>query len=120
MMDDDRTDNGTGRGKEGSARPFRVTVAPRGWEFDAPPGRSLLMAAGQGGVLLPSSCRNGTCRTCLCQLERGQVAYLIEWPGLSAEEKRAGTILPCVAVALSDLEITVPFATRLATPSAGA
>ena len=93
-----------------SAAVFRVTVAPRGWAFDAPAGRSLLLAAEQGGVVRPSSCRNGTCRTCLCQLERGQVAYLIEWPGLSADEKRAGAILPCVAVALSDLEISVPAA----------
>jgi hypothetical protein len=29
------------------------------------------------------------------------VAYSIEWPGLSAEEKAEGWILPCVALARS-------------------
>ena len=33
------------------------------------------------------SCRNGTCRTCLCRLDSGQIAYEIEWPGLTREEK---------------------------------
>ena len=56
-------------------------------------------------VLFGSSCRNGTCRTCLCQLLEGQVAYRIDWPGLSADEKRDGFILPCVAYPLSDLVI---------------
>jgi hypothetical protein len=31
------------------------------------------------------------------------VRYRIEWPGLSAEEKAEGYILPCVAHAQSDL-----------------
>jgi len=35
----------------------------------------------------------------------GQVRYLIEWPGLSAEEKRDGYILPCVAYPQSDMTL---------------
>ena len=60
------------------------------------------------GLKLVSSCRNGTCRTCICQLISGSVAYRIEWPGLSFEEKREGYILPCVAYPLSDIVIDVP------------
>ncbi|AGK51679.1 MULTISPECIES: 2Fe-2S iron-sulfur cluster-binding protein [Burkholderia] len=85
-----------------------VRVEPLGTGFDAPESLSLLEAAGFAGVSLPRSCRNGTCRTCLCRLREGSVAYRIEWPGVSAEEKAEGYILPCVAIAQSDLVIEVP------------
>jgi ferredoxin len=62
------------------------------------PGQSLLEAALAAGVPMDSSCRNGSCRACLSQLMSGAVAYRIEWPGLLAEEKSAGCVLPCVAV----------------------
>jgi len=54
-------------------------------------------------VQLPSSCRNGTCRTCMCRLISGEVAYSIDWPGLSAQEKAEGYVLPCVARPTSNL-----------------
>ncbi|AJY30872.1 2Fe-2S iron-sulfur cluster binding domain protein [Burkholderia thailandensis 34] len=85
-----------------------MRVEPLGAGFDAPESLSLLEAAGFAGVSLPRSCRNGTCRTCLCRLREGSVAYRIEWPGVSAEEKVEGYILPCVAIAQSDLVIEVP------------
>ncbi|AHI67984.1 2Fe-2S iron-sulfur cluster binding domain protein [Burkholderia thailandensis Phuket 4W-1] len=85
-----------------------MRVEPLGAGFDAPESLSLLEAAGFAGVSLPRSCRNGTCRTCLCRLREGSVAYRIEWPGVSAEEKAEGYILPCVAIAQSDLVIEVP------------
>ena len=84
---------------------FRVTLAAQGWQFEAGFDVPLLAAAERGGVRLPSSCRNGTCRACLCRLRAGQVGYRIEWPGLSADEKRDGYILPCVALARSDLTL---------------
>jgi ferredoxin len=92
---------------------FTITIAPAGWRFPAGAGTSVLRAAEAAGVELPSSCRNGTCRTCICRLASGSVAYLVEWPGLSCEEKRDGDILPCVAVAQSDLVIEAPLARRL-------
>ena len=58
---------------------------------------TLLEAAELSRIELPSSCRNGTCRTCVCRLVSGEVTYTIEWPGLSAEEKAEGYVLPCVA-----------------------
>lgn len=92
---------------------MRVRLAGQGWEFDAGADTTLLMAAQQAGVRLPSSCRNGTCRTCICKLQSGSIRYLIEWPGVSLDEKREGWILPCVAVAQSDLELAVPAARRI-------
>ena len=76
--------------------------------FSAPADMPLLQAAelaGTPGLKLESSCRNGTCRTCICQLLEGEVAYRIAWPGLSLEEKREGFILPCVAYPVSDVVI---------------
>ena len=68
----------------------------------------LMASARDAGVELPSSCRNGTCRSCICRLVSGEIAYRIEWPGLSADEKREGWILPCVAHPLSDVVIDAP------------
>lgn len=93
-----------------SAPPFAVRIEPAGWRFDAPPDVTLLDAAARAGLRLPSSCRNGSCRACMCRMTHGQVAYRIAWPGLLAEEKAAGFILPCVAYARSDLVIEAPHA----------
>jgi ferredoxin len=78
------------------------------WSFQAEAAETVLQAALQAGVELPSACRNGTCRACLCRLEQGRVHYRIEWPGVSADEKREGYFLPCVACAMSDLVIAQP------------
>ena len=91
-----------------------VTLLPSGITFEAEAGTSIVHAAEAAGVDLPSSCRNGTCRTCICRLRSGEAAHLIEWPGLSFEEKREGWILPCVAVARGALEIEAPLARRVA------
>ena len=93
--------------------PHQLTVLPGGWRMPARAGLSLLQAARQAGVRLPSSCRNGTCRTCLARMLSGQVHYRIAWPGLLAEEKAEGWILPCVAHASSDVAILAPLATEL-------
>jgi ferredoxin len=82
---------------------YLVRLEPSGRSLRVPADATLLEAAEQAGIELPSSCRNGTCRTCLAQLLGGQVKYRIEWPGLSAEEKAEGFVLPCVAHAESDL-----------------
>ncbi|MFL9874724.1 2Fe-2S iron-sulfur cluster-binding protein [Paraburkholderia megapolitana] len=95
-----------------SERVFSVRVEPLGQTFEAPDSLTVLEAAGFANLRLPRMCRNGTCRTCLCRMTSGEVRYLIEWPGVSREEKAEGFILPCVAVAQSDLVLEVPDATR--------
>ena len=87
---------------------MKVRVEPLGRTFDAPDSLTILEAAGFADLRLPRSCRNGTCGTCMCRMVSGTVSYTIEWPGLSREEKVEGWILPCVAVAESDLVIEVP------------
>jgi ferredoxin len=77
---------------------FTVKVEPAGLQYDVEGDLSLLEAADMSRVQLPSSCRNGTC---MCRLLSGEVSYAIEWPGLTAEEKAEGYVLPCVARPLS-------------------
>lgn len=87
--------------------PHTVTLQPSGVVFDTTEATTLLMSALQAGIRLPHSCRNGSCRTCLCKLNKGQIRYVIEWPGLTREEKAEGYLLPCVAVAITDVELEV-------------
>ncbi|MDI1238932.1 MAG: 2Fe-2S iron-sulfur cluster-binding protein [Polaromonas sp.] len=87
---------------------FQARLESVGPPFAAPASQPLLQSALQAGIRLESSCRNGTCRSCICRLASGRVVYRIEWPGLSAEEKAEGYILPCVAYPVSDLVITLP------------
>ena len=75
-----------------------LRIEPAGWDVPVADGQSLLEAAQAAGIRLARSCRNGTCRACRCRLLIGRVRYRIEWPGLLAEEKAEGWILPCVAL----------------------
>ena len=84
---------------------FIARVAPGDQQCDAWADQTLLSALEAGGIAWPSSCRNGTSRTCIGHLTEGQVRYEIEWPGLSADEKVQGCVLPCVAFAASDLTL---------------
>ena len=93
-----------------------ITLQPAGWSFAADEGSTILQAAEQAGIEMPSSCRNGTCRTCLCRVTAGSVRHLVEWPGLSFDEKRDAYILPCVAVAEGDVVIEQRLARRIAWP----
>ena len=45
---------------------------------------------------------------CLGTLAAGEVRYAVEWPGLSAEEKAEGCVLPCVAHPLGDVMLRSP------------
>lgn len=83
---------------------FEIRIEPEGYVFRADAQTTLMQAARAAGIELAASCRNGTCRTCLC-MTNGKVSYLMEWPGVTREEKEQGYILPCVAYAESDLEI---------------
>ena len=83
---------------------FRAELAPSGRTFAVRREQPLLAAAQDAGIVLASSCRNGTCRTCLRPLHAGRVDYRIPWPGLLPEEKASGRwVLPCVAYPLSDV-----------------
>ena len=86
-------------------RLYTGTAGPDGQAFDAWSNQPLLLSMEQGGINWLSSCRNGTCRTCMAHMAQGQVRYDIEWPGLSADEKAEGYVLPCVAFPCSDVTL---------------
>jgi ferredoxin len=94
-------------------------LEPAGWRVPLPPGLSLLEAAQQAGIRLARSCRNGTCRACLCRMTAGQVHYRVEWPGLSREERAEGWVLPCVALAEADVVLQAPGAVVMRAVDAG-
>ena len=84
-------------------RRLSVHLKTEGHRFEAPPQRTLLQSADAAGVPMLSSCRTGTCRTCMRRMVSGTVQYRIEWPGLLREEKEEGWVLPCVAYPLADV-----------------
>jgi ferredoxin len=79
-----------------------------GQELAAPASQTLLQTVLKAGLSWPSSCRNGTCRVCIGQMERGTVRYRVEWPGLLPEERAGGAVLPCVACPTSDVVLGPP------------
>ena len=86
-----------------SPQNFQVQLAAQPASFAASADQTVLLSALAAGHALPSSCRNGVCRTCICRLQSGHVTYRMDWPGVSAEEKVEGWFLPCVAYPASDL-----------------
>ena len=87
---------------------FTLQVQPLGVTLMLANGQSLLEAALGAGLVLRSACRNGTCRECMARVLEGRVHHRIDWPGLSAEERSEGWVLPCVAVADSDVVLLQP------------
>jgi ferredoxin len=85
-----------------------LRIEPAGLDAAVAPGQSLMEAALAAGIHMPRSCRNGTCRACMCRLLHGQVRYRVEWPGLSLDEKHEGWVLPCVALPTTDVVVSVP------------
>jgi ferredoxin len=89
------------------AASFTVTlqsnIKPENLQFSADSDKTILQSCEAAQIYPASSCRNGTCRTCISTLISGDIRYNIDWPGLSAEEKQAGLMLPCCAHPLSDL-----------------
>ena len=87
---------------------FRLHLPATGDTLDAPASSTLLHTLLRAGVLWPASCRNGTCRRCIGQLQAGTVRYSVAWPGLLPEEKTQGCVLPCVALPTSHVVLAPP------------
>ncbi|HEX7251201.1 MAG TPA: cytochrome b N-terminal domain-containing protein [Burkholderiales bacterium] len=69
-------------------------------------GETLLDAGLREGIALPFDCRSGGCGECKLTLRSGAVDFGAYQPGvLSARERDAGVILPCVCTPRDDVEI---------------
>ena len=87
---------------------FEVTIAGSGKSFLVREGENILMAALRQGVMLPYSCKNGTCGSCKGMVENGEVHYPFH-PPLALEKKdfAEGYALMCQAEPLENLVIKV-------------
>lgn len=89
-----------------TAKTFRVRIEPSGHEFYVADTETVLDAAMREGILLPYSCRNGSCGTCKGTILAGMVEYgVYEGKALTAAERQAGRALFCQARPLTDLVI---------------
>ena len=84
----------------------QVTIADSGRTFSVRPNETVLGAALRQGVMLPYSCKHGTCASCKCRLVSGRVDYPFNPPqALDAADIHSGQALACQAVAATDLVI---------------
>ena len=83
-----------------------IKIANSGRRFSARPGETVLNAALRHGIVLPYSCKNGTCASCKCRLVDGKVNYPYNPPSaLDFNDLYAGYGLSCQAVPDGDLVI---------------
>jgi CDP-4-dehydro-6-deoxyglucose reductase len=87
---------------------FEVTIAGSGKTFRVREGENVLAAALRQGVMLPYSCKNGTCGSCKGLLKVGEVHYPFHPPlALETGDIAAGYALLCQAAPLADLVVQV-------------
>ena len=88
---------------------YTVTIEPSRHEFTVDTGESILDAALRHGLVIPYSCRSGTCGTCMGKIVEGDVQYPGGQPpaSLDAKEIAIGQALFCQARPDSDLVIEV-------------
>jgi CDP-4-dehydro-6-deoxyglucose reductase, E3 len=85
---------------------YHVRVEPSGHVFEVEDGETVLEAALRQGVVLPYSCRNGSCASCKGRVRSGTVDTGVYEPhALSDTERAAGLALFCQARPRTDLVI---------------
>lgn len=85
---------------------FKITVQPSGHSFDVQPGQSVLDGALNAGIVLPYSCRNGTCSSCRGKVLQGDYdAGRAPEQLLSEQDRAEGFTLFCQAKPASDMVI---------------
>ncbi len=85
---------------------FKVEIISSGATFIVNEGETILTAALRQGVMLPYSCKNGTCGSCKGRLESGDVHYPFHPPlALTRTEIADGAALLCQAEPTEDLLI---------------
>ncbi len=86
----------------------RVRIADSDHAFDVEEGESVIDAALRAGLMLPYSCRSGTCGTCMGDVVEGSITYPDGLPAaIDSEQDSTGKALFCQARPASDLVIRV-------------
>jgi CDP-4-dehydro-6-deoxyglucose reductase len=87
---------------------FKVNIVSSGKTFVVNEGESILTAALRHGVMLPYSCKNGTCGSCKGVVHEGEVHYPFHPPiALERTDMAEGCALMCQAEPIEDLKIEV-------------
>jgi len=76
-------------------RPFTIVLAKSGNRVAVTPGESALDALDRSGAPVPSSCRTGTCGTCIVRLAGGEAEHRDSV--LTEAQRAAGLFTPCVS-----------------------
>ena len=79
------------------APPATVVLAKSGKEIECTEADLILETVEQAGVELDSSCRSGTCGTCMQKLIEGEVKYEADPVALTESDRADGMILACIA-----------------------
>lgn len=80
----------------------RITFARSGASFDCADTMTILQAARQAGVPIPTSCAQGRCGTCKTFKHSGEVT-MVHDGGIRQREIERGFVLPCVSRPLTDI-----------------
>lgn len=92
---------------------FNVNVEPSGRSFSVKPDETILAAGISQGISLPYGCKDGACGSCKCKKLSGTVMHRAhQSKALTDDEEAAGFVLPCCAVALSDITLESRQVTR--------
>lgn len=83
---------------------FQVEFARSGTVCPILEGQTLLQAAAENGIEIPSACRQGQCGTCKTRLLDGHVQMTAE-QGLDPESKAQGFVLTCVGHAVGNVKL---------------
>lgn len=87
---------------------YKVSIRPSGHTITVAEGESVLDAGLRQGVIIPYSCRGGSCGSCAGRVIEGSIRYPQGRPqGLSEEAAARGEALFCQAQPTSDLTIEV-------------
>lgn len=87
--------------------PFTVTAGPGGPQIAVAADETLLDALQRAGIQTPYSCRQGFCGTCRAHVLAGEIDHRDTL--LTAPERDAGIMLPCVSRAPAGGHLTLEF-----------
>lgn len=81
-----------------------VQVQLNGKTYACDTNRPLLFTLNEQGAMVPQSCQQGICQSCLTQVVKGKVSETSQI-GLSDKQKEQGYFLPCVCKPQEDLTL---------------
>ncbi|GAA6183038.1 YcbX family protein [Aliiglaciecola sp. NS0011-25] len=92
--------------EQATEKPLKIDFSSWNLNYQGNNQESILIQGETAGLNLPFACRAGICGRCKVKLNSGEVTYINEPNGITAEEQKQGYILACSCVPRTDIEIT--------------